>query len=185
MASPLHPIGWRWTFAICVASACVGAGCWTASAARTAAAPIVTVTAGKPSEFAFTLSKSSGLPAVVSFSVTNRGALAHAFKVAGAATRVLAPGQSTILTVSFARPGTYEYRSSVPGQAAKGMRGRLVVAPAAVKPAAPSTATTLPLTDLAAATPSRLPRPFSRRRPRWLPTPTHQRSTSVSATTTR
>ena len=139
MASPLHPIGWRWTFAICVASACVGAGCWTASAARTAAAPIVTVTAGKPSEFAFTLSKSSGLPAVVSFSVTNRGALAHAFKVAGAATRVLAPGQSTILTVSFARPGIYEYRSSVPGQAAKGMRGRLVVAPAAVKPAAPST----------------------------------------------
>ncbi len=42
----------------------------------------------------------------------------------------------------------------MPGQAAKGMRGRLVVAPAAVKPAAPSTATTLPLTDLAAATPS-------------------------------
>ena len=53
VAPPLHPIGWRWTLAICVACACLGAGCWTASAARTAAAPVVNVTAGKPSEFAF------------------------------------------------------------------------------------------------------------------------------------
>jgi plastocyanin len=156
-----HRIGWRSTFAMGVVSASLGLACWTASAASetTLDAPVVTVTAGKPSEFAFTLSKTSGLPGLVTFKVTNRGALAHAFTVAGAATRVLRPGQSALLTVNFGKPGTYEYRSSVEGQAAKGMKGRLVIArglPAA-KPASATSApapTVLPLADLAPATPA-------------------------------
>src|SRR5439155_7562408 len=106
--------------------------------------------------FAFTLSKASGLPGLVTFRVTNRGALAHAFTVAGAATRILRPGQSTLLTVSFDKPGTYEYRSSVQGQAAKGMKGRLVVVSGvpAAKPVPAPAPSVLPLADLAPATPA-------------------------------
>jgi plastocyanin len=158
----LHPIGWRWTLATCGALVAVGLGCWTASAAsegRTEA-PVVTVTAGKPTEFAFMLSKTSALPALVTFKVTNRGVLAHAFTIGGAATRILRPGQSAVLTVSFAKPGTYEYRSSLPGQAAKGMRGRVVVVtptPAAKPPA--TAAAPPPVPAVAAATPSPVPPP--------------------------
>jgi hypothetical protein len=158
----LHSIGWRWMLATSVASVAVGLGCWTASAADQgrAVTPVVTVTAGKPTEFAFTLSKSSGLPGLVTFKVTNRGTLAHAFTVGGAATRILSPGQSALLTVSFAKPGTYVYRSSVPGQAAKGMRGRIVVVaptPAATPPATAPAAPPVP--ETAAATPSPVPPP--------------------------
>jgi|SRR5436190_6725003 len=159
----LHPIGWRWTLATGVALVAFGFGCWTASAAsrRRTEAPVVTVTAGKPTEFAFTLSKSSGLPDLVAFKVTNRGALAHAFTIGGAATRVLAPGRSALLTVTFAKPGSYEYRSSLPGQAAKGMRGRVVVVAATPAPKPPATAAAPPPTvpDIAVATPSPVPPP--------------------------
>jgi heme/copper-type cytochrome/quinol oxidase subunit 2 len=113
------------------------------------------VTAGKPTEFAFTLSKSSGLPALVTFKVTNRGAVAHGFAIGGAATRVLRPGQSAQLTVSFGKPGSYEYRSSLPGQAGKGMRRRIVVVTPthAAKPA-PVAAAPPPVPAEAVATPS-------------------------------
>src|SRR4029078_6305125 len=124
-----HRIGGRSTFATGLVSVSVGLACWTATASGEARldARLVTVPAGQPSEFAFTLSKSSGLPGLVTFKVMNRGALPHAFTVAGAATKPLRPGQSALLTVNFAKPGAYEYRSSVQGQAAKGMKGRLVV----------------------------------------------------------
>jgi plastocyanin len=155
-----HRIGWRSTFATCVVTVSVGLACWTASAASEATfdAPVVSVTAGKPSEFAFTLSKTAGLPGLVTFKVTNRGALAHAFAVGGAATRILKPGQSALLTVTFDKPGSYEYRSSVQGQAAKGMKGRLVVVstlpPAKPAPKPSSAPAPMPLTDLAPATPA-------------------------------
>ena len=151
-----HRIGWRWAFATSLVSVSVGLVCWSASAAgdATLAPPVVNVTAGAPSEFAFTLSKSSGLPGLVTFKVTNRGTLAHAFAVGGAATKILRPGQSALLTVSFERPGAYEYRSSVQGQAAKGMKGRLlVVAPIPAAQPAPSPAPQ-PLAALAPATPA-------------------------------
>ena len=104
----LHPIGWRWTLATCLALVAVGLGCWSASAAGDALleAPVVTVTAGKPTEFAFTLSKTSGLPALVTFKVTNRGAVTHAFAIGGTATRALRPGQSALLTVTFEKAGS-------------------------------------------------------------------------------
>jgi plastocyanin len=156
-----HRIGWRSTFATGLVSVSVGLACWTATASGETRldAPVVTVTAGKPSEFAFTLSKSSGLPGLVTFKVTNRGALPHAFTVAGAATKALRPGQSQLLTVNFGKPGTYEFRSSVQGQAAKGMKGRLVVAggvPAAKPAPAKSTPApiSLPLGDIGSATPA-------------------------------
>ena len=92
--------GRRPAIGICVVvSACAGLaafmlGLGTAPAAgqqRAAAATIVTVTAGRPSEFAFSLSRSSALPwpakagsATVTFRVANRGALSHQFKVCAA-----------------------------------------------------------------------------------------------------
>ena len=97
---------------------------------------VVNVIAGKPTEYAFTLSKSSPLPTSVLFKVTNRGALAHSFKTctasiesaavnscSGKATKSIAPGASASLTVSFRQTGVYEYLSSLPGDAAKGMKG--------------------------------------------------------------
>jgi plastocyanin len=158
----LHSIGWRWTLATSIALVGVGLGCWTASAAGDDRldAPVVAVTAGKPTEFAFTLAKTSALPAVVTFKVVNRGALAHAFAIGGAATRVLRPGQSQLLTVSFTKSGSYEYRSSLPGQAAKGMRGRvaIVAPPPTPKPAVTAPAPP-PVPAVAAATPSPVPPP--------------------------
>ena len=69
-------------------------------------ATVITVTAGKPTELAFTLSRRVGLPlGAVTFHVTNRGKVAHQFTVCaypssgafgtactGSATKELAPG---------------------------------------------------------------------------------------------
>jgi len=95
----------------------------------------IDVTAGKPSEFSFTLSKTSLIPAgTVIFRVTNKGKLYHTFKVCtsssggdtdsctGRATTLLGPGESTSLTMQLEK-GEYEYLCSVPGHAAAGMKG--------------------------------------------------------------
>ena len=97
---------------------------------------VVTVTAGKPSEYKFTLSKSALLPSTVTFKVTNRGKLPHQFLICteptgtttanscfGDSTKTLKPGQSATLTVRFSKKGTFEFLSQTPGQAAKGMKG--------------------------------------------------------------
>jgi hypothetical protein len=44
---------------------------------------------------------------------------------AGTMTLVLRPGGRAILTVDFAAVGTYEYLSTVPGNASAGMKGKL------------------------------------------------------------
>jgi mono/diheme cytochrome c family protein/uncharacterized cupredoxin-like copper-binding protein len=128
---------------------------------------VITVTAGKPTELAFTLSRSSMLPWTaqtpaerMTFKVTNRGELPHNFKVCttpveqanantcyGDATRSLEPGQSTTLTIIFKRRGIYEYLCTVSGEAADGMKGligvgvRSIARPAPISPV-PSTTTT-------------------------------------------
>jgi plastocyanin len=103
---------------------------------------VVAVTAGKPTEWSFTLSTRSAPLGTVVFKVTNRGTRPHQFKVcstpaasarrlacAGTATPVLEPGRSATLTVSFSRAGTYEYLCT--SGAARGMKGlfALVAAP--------------------------------------------------------
>ena len=102
-------------------------------------AKVVTVTAGKPSEFGFALSTKVVQHGAVTFKVKNGGALPHDFKVcsspkggsanscAGRSTPLLSPGQSATLTVTFKTAGTYEYQCAVSGHAAAGMKGDIKV----------------------------------------------------------
>jgi uncharacterized cupredoxin-like copper-binding protein len=102
----------------------------------------VTVTAGKPSEFKFKLSKAK-IPAVgtVVFKVTNGGKIGHDFTINGKKTPVLAPGKSATLTVVFNKKGSYVFKCSVKGHADAGMVGSFGVAVAAVTPPPPPTST--------------------------------------------
>ena len=99
------------------------------------AAATVTVTAGKPSEFKFTLLPKTFRHGAVTFKVTNRGALPHNFKwctaprtnaantCTGKATTLTSPGKSATLKVTITKAGTYEFLCTVPGHAAAGMKG--------------------------------------------------------------
>jgi uncharacterized cupredoxin-like copper-binding protein len=86
----------------------------------------VTVTAGKPSEFAFRLSKLRVPRGVVVFKVTNVGAIVHDFKISGKKTRNLSPGQSQTLRVTLTA-GKKPFLCTVTGHAAAGMKGTLTV----------------------------------------------------------
>jgi uncharacterized cupredoxin-like copper-binding protein len=99
----------------------------------------ITVTAGKPSELAFKLSKSSMVPVgTVTFKVTNMGVAFHNFKICakpvasatdvadactGKATPVLKHGQTATFTLTLSKTGKYEFLCTVTGHAAAGMRG--------------------------------------------------------------
>ncbi len=115
---------------------------------------IVYVDAGKPSEYAYTLSKTSVPVGWVTFVVTNRGRLAHSFEVcpssgtteagnlrndclqtqAGSSyaqevddTGSLSPGETGFFTMRFTSRGKYEYLSDLSGQPAKGAKAQLTV----------------------------------------------------------
>jgi mono/diheme cytochrome c family protein len=135
------------------------AGRTSAGAARTVTPASVTVTAGKPSEFRFKLSKSTVPAGTVIFKVTNAGKIPHSFKIctgtsagtanscAGKATAVLKTGKSATITVKLEK-GRHEYLCTVAGHAAAGMKGILgvgVAAPVAIPkptPVVPPTTTT-------------------------------------------
>jgi plastocyanin len=87
----------------------------------------VAVTAGKPAELKFTLSKTSAAKGVVSFKVTNKGTLDHNFKIAGKKTALLKPGKSTTLTVTINKAGKYPFLCTVKGHALAGMKGTFTV----------------------------------------------------------
>ena len=100
---------------------------------------VVTVTAGKPSTFAFTLSTKTVKTGSVTFKVTNKATIPHTFKVcssstggsanacAGKGTATIQPGKSATLTITFTKKGTYEYLCTFPGHASFGMKGDLKV----------------------------------------------------------
>ena len=87
----------------------------------------VAVTAGKPSELRFTLSRKTVPKGTVVFKVTNRGKLSHDFRIAGKKTALLRAGKTATLRVAIAKAGRYAYLCTVPGHAAGGMKGTLRV----------------------------------------------------------
>jgi uncharacterized cupredoxin-like copper-binding protein len=117
-------------------AACVVAGPAAAAADRTTK---VKVTAGKPTEFSFRLSRRSVPTGKVVFTIVNKGTIAHTFKVCakpgngkanackGKGTKPIPPKKTVKLTVSFGKTGTYEYLCTIPGHAAAGMKGTLKV----------------------------------------------------------
>jgi uncharacterized cupredoxin-like copper-binding protein len=110
--------------AVAVAVPLTGSAAAQSSAAR---ATVVKVTAGKPSEFHFKLSKAKVKHGKVTFVVTNRGALPHDFKIGGKRTKLLQSGKSARLVVTFKKKGSYAYLCTVSGHAAAGMKGKLRV----------------------------------------------------------
>src|ERR1700674_355652 len=100
--------------------AVVGVVAAPAVGARThATATSVTVTA---TEFHFKLSKTSVSHGTVTFTVVNKGKLAHDFKIGGKKTPLVQPGKSAKLAVAL-KAGTFPYLCTVPGHAAAGMKG--------------------------------------------------------------
>ena len=88
-----------------------------------ASATAVTVTA---TEFKFKLSKTSVPHGSVTFTLVNKGKLAHDFKIGGKKTALVKPGKSAKLTVTL-KAGKLAYLCTVPGHAAAGMKGKLTV----------------------------------------------------------
>jgi uncharacterized cupredoxin-like copper-binding protein len=87
----------------------------------------ITIAAGSPAEFRFKLSKVTARTGVVTFVVTNKGHLPHDFKIAGKRTKLLKPGQSQTMKVTFKKKGSYRFLCTVSGHAAAGMKGTLRV----------------------------------------------------------
>ena len=110
-----------------VIAALVGAALALVTSATSApTATAVTVTAGKPAELRFTLSKKSVAKGAVTFKVTNKGVLEHDFKIAGKKTARLKPGKTATLKVTL-KPGKTPFLCTVAGHAAGGMKGTLTV----------------------------------------------------------
>ncbi len=94
---------------------------------RTASATTVGITAGKPSEFHFTLSKKTIVKGVTTFKVTNKGTISHDFKIAGKKTASIKAGKAATLKITFKKAGKFPYLCTLPGHAAGGMKGTLTV----------------------------------------------------------
>ena len=87
---------------------------------------MVNVTAGKPCELRFTLSKKTVAKGKVTFKVVNKGVLDHDLKIGGKKTAILKTGKSATLTVTL-KAGKSPFLCTVAGHAAGGMKGTLTV----------------------------------------------------------
>jgi uncharacterized cupredoxin-like copper-binding protein len=78
-------------------------------------------------DFKFALKPKTAKKGTVVFTVTNKGDVAHDFKIAGKKTKSLAAGKKQAITVKFAKAGRFAYICTLPGHAAAGMKGTLIV----------------------------------------------------------
>jgi len=74
-------------------------------------------------EYKITLNKKTAKRGLVIFKVMNVGTLQHGFQIKGRKTRLISPGKSATLRVTFLRKGHYSYKCFVTGHAALGMKG--------------------------------------------------------------
>ncbi len=65
--------------------------------------------------------------ALITFALTNRGAIGHDFRVGGKKSAVIGAGTKGTLKVTFKKAGRYPYLCTLPSHAAAGMKGVLVV----------------------------------------------------------
>ena len=101
-------------------------------------------------EWSFKLSKKTvPVGTTVVFKVTNKGKIGHDFRINGKKTRLLAPGKSQLLTVKFAKKGSFAYLCTVTGHARLGMQGKFGVG---VKPPVGGGGTTTTTTTTTATT---------------------------------
>lgn len=78
-------------------------------------------------EFKFKLSKAvAAAPGAVTFTVVNKGALSHDFKIGGKKTALIKPGKRAKLTVTL-KKGKFAYLCTVAGHAQAGMKGIFTV----------------------------------------------------------
>ena len=92
-----------------------------------ATATTVNVTAGKPSEFHFILSKKTIVKGVTTFKVTNKGTVNHDFKIAGKKTAQIKAGKTATLKITFKKAGKFPFLCTLPAHATAGMKGVLTV----------------------------------------------------------
>ena len=152
-----RPCGGRAAAALGSVLVLVGAG--VGAATTWAHAPVVTTDVRVVArDFSYTLSRKTVPVGRVRFTVVNRGYIGHDFTIGGKKTRILRPGKSATLLVTFTRAASAAYRCSVAGHAALGMKGVLTVGKppkgtaASPKPTtAPTTTTTPPTTTSTAA----------------------------------
>jgi uncharacterized cupredoxin-like copper-binding protein len=139
---------------------------WATNSTSATKATTIVVTAGKPAELAFKLSKFSNIAVgTVTFKVTNEGYAYHTFAVCtapvtsdaknscvGKETKLLKHGQSATLVVKFTKKGKYEYLCSVPGHAAGGMKGLIGIGVVVKAPVVKTTTTTKTTTSTTTTT---------------------------------
>lgn len=113
----------RGPLVVLVLAALVSSASGLATPANTSAAT-VTVSA---TEYKFALSKKTVARGTVTFKVTNKGTIAHNFKIAGKKTPLIGAGKSAALKVVFTKSGKYPYLCTLPSHALAGMKGVLTV----------------------------------------------------------
>jgi uncharacterized cupredoxin-like copper-binding protein len=80
------------------------------------------------SEFKFTVKpKTVKKGTAVVFALTNRGRIAHDFRIRGRKSPLVAAGRRGTLRVTFTKAGRYRYICTLPSHAVAGMSGVLVV----------------------------------------------------------
>jgi uncharacterized cupredoxin-like copper-binding protein len=77
-------------------------------------------------DYSFTLSKTSVRHGSIKFAIKNTGKTTHDFAIAGHASKMVAPGKTTSLTVTL-KKGSYPYKCTVDSHAKLGMKGVLHV----------------------------------------------------------
>lgn len=137
---------YRRTLALLVLAAVgiVGGAFIPAGNAKTNAQAKTTITVTM-SEFKFKLSKRTvPVGTTVVFKVVNKGKIGHDFRIAGKKTKLLNPGKSQLLTVTFKKKGSFNYDCTVTGHARLGMKGKLGVGVTPPPPTTTPTTTTTP-----------------------------------------
>jgi uncharacterized cupredoxin-like copper-binding protein len=126
--------------AIGIAVALVGFRAAAAYSSASAGKTTITVTM---SEYTFKLSKSKNIPkGTVVFKLVNKGKIPHNFRINGKTSKLIAPGKTGSLTVTFKKKGSFAYLCTVTGHAKLGMKGVLGIATAPVTTPTTTTTTT-------------------------------------------